>query len=116
MATEITENTEERLRLCDLCALCGYQVNRLTVSGRTERGRAPGDPSLRANGVANGVANGDVLYSISSTTRNPRSGCRSSRGAVGVSASSTTFSAGVSALPPKTGALSASSLSGAHHS
>jgi len=31
MATEITENTEERLRLCDLGALCGYQVNRLTV-------------------------------------------------------------------------------------
>src|SRR5579883_851510 len=32
MATEITENTEEHRRLCDLCALCGYQVNRLTVS------------------------------------------------------------------------------------
>jgi len=31
MATEITENTEERPRLCDLCALCGYQVNRLSV-------------------------------------------------------------------------------------
>src|SRR5581483_1390034 len=65
MATEITENTEERLRLCDLCALCGYQVNRLATTSRRalpprpcpstrhrpERAsRAPGDSSLRANG------------------------------------------------------------------
>src|SRR5579883_2952048 len=73
MATEITEGTEERPRLCDLCALCGYQVNRLKVSGSRlgrfapspailRSGRTGMESSLRANGV--GKARGASLLRL----------------------------------------------------
>src|SRR5579883_2311055 len=39
MATEITESTEERPRLCDLCALCGHQIDGLRLSESRERVR-----------------------------------------------------------------------------